>query len=445
MQFAGSPILKSKGFFHGRSGGIPSWVTTGPDGALPTDFADFANNRGWYNGRAYGSIASYIDAASGTFLRGSDATYFDKNGILQTAGPNVLRLTHDPLTGEQLGYLPEGSAQEMLVRNNTDGWANTNNFASIDPVPSIFSGKTAWKHTSDGTGSRFRYVMINNLIEDTDYRLNVIVEETDNRPNQIDFTIWPSGGNLGMGRFVYETGVLFAAAGSISDPLVQDWGIGPNGGKIWHLSFTARSRIGDPSSVPFYLYACGINEMVAGNTAIIHYVGVQPGNVSSSPILTGSTTATRMADNLSFARSSPPEFTMVVEGTTASGLTGNQVLWQWDDGTESNRYRLVRDNARILRAIMTVSGVDVVNLNLGAVADRSDLKVAFPFKAGMFAASVNGAAAVVDAAYSGPLPVVTTKRIGCSAVSGSEWFGTVERPGRFDKAYNPAQAQEMSS
>ncbi|WP_156953456.1 hypothetical protein [Aquamicrobium defluvii] len=133
----------------------------------------------------------------------------------------------------------------------------------------------------------------------------------------------------------------------------------------------------------------------------------------------------------------------MIEGRTPLGTGGNQVLWQWDDGTDASRYRLVRVNDGNLRAIMTVAGVDVVNLDLGPVANDADLKVVPSWRAGQFAASLNGEAAVVDTAYTGPLPVVSTLRCGSGATSGDEWFGTFACLGVFDRSYSPAELPEV--
>ena len=57
-----------------------------------------------------------------TFTRASDATYFDANGVLQTASNNVPRFDHDAATGSSLGLLIE-EARTNSIRNAQAGGA----------------------------------------------------------------------------------------------------------------------------------------------------------------------------------------------------------------------------------------------------------------------------------------------------------------------------------
>jgi hypothetical protein len=64
---------------------------------------------------------SLIDAVSGqqliTFTRASDGTFVGSNGLIQTAGTNVPRFTHDPVTLESLGLLVEEQRANLLLRS----------------------------------------------------------------------------------------------------------------------------------------------------------------------------------------------------------------------------------------------------------------------------------------------------------------------------------------
>lgn len=64
-----------------------------------------------------------------TFVRATGATYFDANGVLQTAGNNVARIDFDPVTKACLGLLIE-EARTNLVSQPCDltaaGWSASN-------------------------------------------------------------------------------------------------------------------------------------------------------------------------------------------------------------------------------------------------------------------------------------------------------------------------------
>jgi len=53
-----------------------------------------------------------------TYIRTGTATYFDASGNLQTVAANTIRLDHDPMTFERLGYISEETATN-LIPNNT--------------------------------------------------------------------------------------------------------------------------------------------------------------------------------------------------------------------------------------------------------------------------------------------------------------------------------------
>lgn len=56
-----------------------------------------------------------------SFTRASSGTYWDANGVLQVAGPDQLRLDHDPVTGEPLGVLIESEYTEKCTNNTMTG------------------------------------------------------------------------------------------------------------------------------------------------------------------------------------------------------------------------------------------------------------------------------------------------------------------------------------
>jgi hypothetical protein len=55
-----------------------------------------------------------------TFTRASSATYFDADGVMQTAGNNVARFDHDPATGESLGLLVEEARTNAALRSTNE-------------------------------------------------------------------------------------------------------------------------------------------------------------------------------------------------------------------------------------------------------------------------------------------------------------------------------------
>ena len=98
-----------------------------------------------------------------TFTRSSIATYFDQNGVLQTALANAARFDHDPVTLEPLGLRLEAAATNLCLQSGQIGYTS--------PGPWIIGGGatialnniiapdgtlTGTRDTGDGTGSFVR-------------------------------------------------------------------------------------------------------------------------------------------------------------------------------------------------------------------------------------------------------------------------------------------------
>jgi len=175
-------------------------------------------------------------------------------------------------------------------------------------------------------------------------------------------------------------------------------------------------------------------------TAYAWHAQIDPGDTPSS-IIPGATTGAvaRSADvnvrPLSQVPGwNPSEGTIYGESRTAASLPSSaQVLVQYDDGSFSNRLCVYRNTFGEIHCIAVVGGSNSVNLNLGVVANNTDIRVAFSWKAGSFAASLNGAAAVT--AVTGALPAgLTTKRVGNETGSYSAWASTIRRDVLFPRA-----------
>jgi hypothetical protein len=75
----------------------------------PTFSRDFAGEKTLNNGTG----------PAITFTRASNATYFDANGVLQTAANDAPRFDHDPATGESRGLLIEEARTNLLLNSAT--------------------------------------------------------------------------------------------------------------------------------------------------------------------------------------------------------------------------------------------------------------------------------------------------------------------------------------
>jgi hypothetical protein len=534
---------------------------------------------GTFNGQSYGSVSAYLAAASGTFARASIGTYFDIGGLVQTALAGALRLDHDPITHTARGYRCEGERTNRIPNSVLAGAVS----GSPGTSPTSWTGggsdadvtKTVVPATSFGVAglniscvADRANISINTLNSGAHINcVSVYAEDftgsdgalIDGRSNSIAFGIAISRNASAFGAGKRAFSVSPRVSADITTANNRGISIGP-----------------------------GVNNITT--QAATMFMPQQEFDVWFPSTWAPTTTApvTRVADALAYAASGASAGTVVVEGRTALGIGDeHQVLWQWDDGTDNNRLRIVREGrtslidaqpniiangdfatndltgwtavttgtgsisaatgaaviSRVdasntaelrqsitttagaryslrfsisgtdgqtltclvgttagagqvmdsgtldprcetaevvftatgttthltfkavsnpsaltidnitcrrwpdspLHAIVTVGGVDEVDLELAALAHETDFAVAFSWEQGSFAASLNGAAAVTDTTYAGALPTVSTLREGRSATAGEEWYGTIAEMTRYRTAHTAAQVEELAS
>lgn len=397
---------------------VPDWLKRGPDGALPVDHADYALGKGWFNGQPYPNLFAYMDAAGGAFSRGSDATYFDASGILRTAGPNVLRLDHDPASGEPLGVRAEGSRTNLIPWSENLGssyFEKGGLVVSIGSVPSP-NGSFMWLASGIGQASRIG--------------------------------VPPSGqrdGNIYSAWYAAD-GSAFVGMSHLNARGLEEIGTGVH--RVVR-GFQSTDSNADRTYV--------LDTRGPATARNVHSWGyqVEAGTFASSYIPTSGSAATRLPDSLSIDRAGTPEGTVVVEAVSPpgdSGVTGNDVngLFEWNDGSGSNRISVYRRASnRMYMELNVGSPVSVITAPISPtpVGNATRFRVAFSWKEGQLAASLNGEAAAVATGYAGPMPTTSKIYIGCRRANNPAyaWFGTIARLAIFDRAYTPSQLQEMSA
>ena len=169
---------------------------------------------------------------------------------------------------------------------------------------------------------------------------------------------------------------------------------------------------------------------VAGNetgTATLSLLQVEAGAFPSTPILVAATDApfTRSAEQwLTGLAEDMTTLTVFVEATAAPGLSGNQVLFQADDGSEDDRLTIRRNSSGNLIVETFVDGVAEASIDLGAVANSASIRVTAYVEAGSLRARLGDGGTVVEDT-GGAMPTLTAGRTGHNSATASHWFGTV--------------------
>ena len=421
-----------------RPGGTNlGWLVRGPDGALPYMQAQYDLDRGWFNGKAYGTLSAFNAAASGTFSRASDGSYFGADGLLKTAGPNVLRLTHDPATGKALGYLAEAAATNLTTYGNdfaNAAWSKENTSITAGAGMAPDGSMTASLITTTAASS-FRSLRKINQAGLSAASIPSIFVKHQTGSGIVGIIVQNISGNEYVARFNILDGTIYQSGTNGSTALIAP---GPLG--YWLIALAVPSADDDSTNIVKFVdfhSSQGLGASVLAWGAQ-HELGAYP----TSRIPTTTAAVTRLADSLSYDMAGTPEGTVVIEGRAASVL-GSQVLWHWDDDSEANRYRIIRDASGNARLIVTTGGTDNVNLNMGSLANNTDYRIAASFKSGSYSASLNGAAAATSS-YAGSLPTVSKMRVGQSK-TGDQASATIARVRILPKSYGPADLQGMSA
>lgn len=137
---------QDKTLFEGELNALPTLVKNGAEMILAPGI--------YKNGKIYGFNGATKGLVEFDFSRASSGTYFDKNGILQTAASGMPRIDYDPVTKVCNGYLIESSSMNMLAWSNNFSNAITwvqRNTVTPNNVTAPNGNMEGSKITMDGT------------------------------------------------------------------------------------------------------------------------------------------------------------------------------------------------------------------------------------------------------------------------------------------------------
>jgi hypothetical protein len=364
------------------------------------------------------------DSASGsemvTFTRASSGTYVGSDGVIRTAVTNEPRFDHNPTTGESLGLLVEESRTNLLLQSNQfdTTWTNTNSSETAAAGTAPDGTNTAWelKDTADAVSTA------HSLVQSPSTSFTSGVAYT--------FSCWMKAGTLTEGGLVFP-GSAFTTAINCR--------INLSTGAVISSSATVSA-----STVP---YANGWYRVIATATATATATGavnIRPGNGALSYIGTGTGTILVWGAQIeagAFATSYIPTTTAAItrgadvitksgiasligqtEGTIYAELDFSRAIASiaiilGNPSNENFRIRKAANFSVLVQAVNTPSGA--VTLFTSPAASAGIYKVAFGYKNGDYAMSINGAA-VLTSSISTNFPVN-----GLNVISLGESIGGV--------------------
>jgi len=364
-----------------------------------------------------------------TFTRNSNATFFDANGVLQTATNDTPRFDHDPLNGNSLGLLVEGSRTNLHLYSQDflQGWTtnSANSSLAVDAAETGLDGTlSVGAFTCSNTDAVTRRLYANANIataSGTEYTFSVYLKSINSWPMVI--VNCSSGVTVTSPSAASHFDLINGTVAMTNSGSAQIQSVG-NG---WYRCSVTTASNTITTMRPKIILVTATNEGAAAGVTGITDAGVyvwgaqlEPssvnGSFATSYIPTTNASVTRSSDLVTVSPVSSffnaEEGTLFVEAE-AQSATGNILFTLADFSNNTSNEEILLNRANNLQSAVLVSrslGSESGTVNQSVTAS-SGLKVAAVYKADDLAISVNGGTAATSA--SATLPTgITQLQIG---------------------------------
>lgn len=382
-----------------------------------------------------------------TFTRASTATYFDSAGVLQSAAINAPRLDYNPSTLAAQGLLIEEQRTNLPPYSeqfDNAAWTKTGSTVTANATTAPTGTVVADKLVEDtSTGGHLCLAEITGAPDTTIYTSSCFCKASER--NWVAVAVQDKAGGINRVWFNLSTGAQGATNGTVTAFSAVNVGNG------WYRLAVSASSVTGASNVQIRISIGSADNTAAytGNgTSGIFIFGAQleAGAFPTSYIPTTTAAVTRAADVASINTLSP--WFNATEGSffvQASNLLASApALFSTDDGTTNNRIINFFSNPTTPSFRVISGGVDQANISSGAISLQSTFKLASAYKVNDFAASLNGAAAVVDT--SGTIPSgQTTARLGSNVVTAGLINGYLQRITYYPRRLTNSELQALTA
>lgn len=370
-----------------------------------------------------------------TFTRASTGTYYDEDGILQTAQNNVARFDHNPATEESLGLLIE-EQRTNLFKYSSDysnaAWAKRAGTGVLGAQTTAPDGTLTGFSIFDSASSTGTYIRqaATGWPDNTIVTVSVYVKKQQLTSVRLTSYAKDSVNNNVQTTINFDTGVITSSTGGT---IANASGGGVFVGNGWWRIFTTFNSSSGANDIPINLGTAGISPVGDGTSSFYAWgAQLEVGTFASSYIATVASQVTRLADAASMTGTNFSSWFNAGEGTVYFES-------QTAQGTNSYPYSLFGTNTqnRIFANYTTTqrieSGVRINNIfEAGAVSPNNSAPIntfgkgATAYKVNDFGFSWNGAAALTDTSTT--LPIVLKLDIGNNGGLAGNWLnGTISK------------------
>jgi hypothetical protein len=387
-----------------------------------------------------------------TFTRASGATYFDADGVLQTAANDAPRFDHDPVTGASRGLLIEEARTNLLVRSaEFDDAAWTKADASVSANNSLAPDNTTTADllTSSITGgSNTCYVDRGVFVSaSTDYTFSVFLKAATSATTTVNFyrdiPYAESLAEITWGSPPTMTTYGAILVGSSLTVLSDGW---------VRVSLTVNSATATGLVCRVYVLDQGVSNSTS-DSVLLWGAQLEAGAFPTSYIPTTTAAATRAADSAivtpisSFYNQS--EGTLFAESSFTSSVPSSSTAVIIDNNhsyTDMEHMQLWRyfDDGYLYASLLDNNTV-VAQVDNGAAATAGTVyKLIMAAANNNFAASFNGSSAAVDTSCT--MPNVSHLRLGAtSALMNSHLNGHIRKVAYWPKRLTNTLLEQLTT
>jgi hypothetical protein len=378
-----------------------------------------------------------------TFTRASSGTHFNNTGLLVAASTNVARFDYDPVTLAPKGLLVEESRTNLAL-NSAVIAAGPGTTVSPDAAVSPDGTLSADLIRENGiTGEHYAGDRFIAVTAGSTYTWSVFVKDAPSANRSLHLRVAVAA-DITL-EFDPRTKTISNPGGT--GYLSSEFRELPNGWFRVAMAFTAQTTTTLVCRLQFFTTT---SVYTGDGTSGLYLWGAQleVGAFPTSYIPTVASQATRAADIALMTGTNFSSWYNQSEGTFVSRQSrpltaiadGN--VFQADDGTNNNRLSQgTGSSGNVLNPSIIVGGVAQAVLTQGANTGLGEDSCAVAYKLNDFAASSNGAAAVID--VSGTLPIVNELWIGKS-LGAAYWNGHIRFIKYFNKRLPNAQLQSLT-
>ena len=317
------------------------------------------------------AVTKSLTAAKGptpTFTRASSGTFVGSNGLIQSAGNDIARFDHDPVTLASRGLLIEESRTNLSLRSGAivfgAGWFIDNSTSTASGTGP--DGNTSYRIAeSTGTGTHFATnnggtALLNatSVINGTVYTGSIFFKKVDGGVDWVQLTFGSSGfGTTQYTNFNIGNGTIGNSAGLASgtSPCIENHG---NGWYRCSISVAATANTSTTQNV-----IAGFIQNTNGTARLPSYTGsasnsflaamcqFEVGSFATSYIPTTTASVVRSADVCSISGAGFTGMWNATEGSLFTSAIFNapvaygtgQLLVDVNDTTAANRLRYFRN------------------------------------------------------------------------------------------------------